>query len=786
MPAILKAYFLQLLTVSLISSVLIALIILITALLGKRYSPRWRYLAFLLISIWLIVPVTVSLPKAPVQITLPETLVIQAAEADTKGNDGLVAGDTDKQQQNDDVADVPLADIPTEDGIPNNSPSPSDTLPNDPVSPDVLTATPTAHAFPVMSLAVGAWLVGLIATLVVRLALARLFRARLQSKWRSCDRADIASCVRQTMEDMGYHKEMDLKLSSVAQSPFITGLVRPVFVLPDQQYDPDLLAHIVRHELTHSQRRDLWYKFVINLATSLHWFNPLVWMMNQISNRDLELICDELVISGQTIDKRKQYGESILLTVRPGVDKRPAALTTSFSVGAKNLKERFESIMSVETKRKGSAVFSVLVSLALVASCTTQLNVNQPEQQQSDEVLYKNDQLRRLNNSPVATDPDLALDFGDDLALLVHSMWFYKSSSGEYHEMLFIKDVVDGVLTFDLMYKEIFTVEDCQTSGSIGHFDTGYVFEFDCTVPVWGSNDADLHGSLLYDFHQDTLTMTLEASDESIGIEHGDHVLANGQDDVSVRISVYKTIIGSFVDMYNDTTYYISDLNNDGISELIIREGDSEADFSYRFYGFSRAGLIYIDTLSAAHSYLIKSPEGSVLIVTAHMGYQVVTKLDYNGKDIGTETVLEVTSSADEPYERVPGFDLHASSILDLRMVDSMAPGLVVRDFFDYFAAGEYERMNELFYGGDPNWDYSNGVFGMSSARILVCEYYDRSDYEWAVIGAGEYAFVCNFDMTPADPAYSVYSSDQATVTLFIIVSYIDGDYRIVASNSSP
>jgi Leucine-rich repeat (LRR) protein len=116
---------------------------------------------------------------------------------------------------------------------------------------------------------------------------------------------------------------------------------------------------------------------LINLANAVHWFNPLVWMMSRAGSRDLELVCDELVNSSQDIARRKEYGESILLTVKPEIKKLPPALTSSFSSRAKDLKIRFENIMLTTAKRSGNIFLALIVVFAVLLSCLARIDIEQ-------------------------------------------------------------------------------------------------------------------------------------------------------------------------------------------------------------------------------------------------------------------------------------------------------------------------------------------------------------------------------------------------------------------------
>ncbi len=82
-------------------------------------------------------------------------------------------------------------------------------------------------------------------------------------------------------------------------SPVMTGMISPVILLPDMAFTEEELSMILRHELVHWKRRDIWYKFVLLLANAVHWFNPLVWVMARQADQDIEISCDGAVLAGK-------------------------------------------------------------------------------------------------------------------------------------------------------------------------------------------------------------------------------------------------------------------------------------------------------------------------------------------------------------------------------------------------------------------------------------------------------------------------------------------------------
>ena len=66
-------------------------------------------------------------------------------------------------------------------------------------------------------------------------------------------------------------------------SPILVGLVRPRLYLPSKwsSWSPDELRGVVRHELVHYERRDIYVLILQAVATALFCANPLIWLLNR-------------------------------------------------------------------------------------------------------------------------------------------------------------------------------------------------------------------------------------------------------------------------------------------------------------------------------------------------------------------------------------------------------------------------------------------------------------------------------------------------------------------------
>ncbi len=159
--------------------------------------------------------------------------------------------------------------------------------------------------------------------------------------------------------EMKIKTQVGLKTCTGIASPMMTGVYRQVIFLPSGNIPKDDLIFILRHELVHLRRNDLWYKAFVLLAAALHWFNPVVYIMAKTIARQCEISCDEEVLQGMNFEERRHYGEIIIGVVRNKV-KLKTALSTNFCGGKKSMKTRIFSIMDTTKKKAGVIVLGIV------------------------------------------------------------------------------------------------------------------------------------------------------------------------------------------------------------------------------------------------------------------------------------------------------------------------------------------------------------------------------------------------------------------------------------------
>lgn len=324
--------FLEYLKVSLWMTPVILLGLWLLPQLSKRYTAKLSYVVWLVLAVRLLVPWNLTLPEetAPIHLDIPQEGVTRWVPVEFVGNKLDTAAKADT---------MPVVLGETE-----------------PMEEPAVSITPMQMVFAL-------WLAGA-AVFMLRTATSTLEMKQLLRRWEKEPTAETAAFYEKTAGE----KRPPLAICPALETPMAVGLFRTKIYLPHEGYSPQEMEMIFRHELIHWRRRDLWYKFVLLLARSIHWFNPLVWFLAKRSNRDLEISCDGEAVRGKDAAYRKAYSLMILQEAEHSLQKQ-AALTTCFTDGKKALQERLVEILNGEKRKRGMALVAMTLVLALTCGC---------------------------------------------------------------------------------------------------------------------------------------------------------------------------------------------------------------------------------------------------------------------------------------------------------------------------------------------------------------------------------------------------------------------------------
>ncbi len=103
-----------------------------------------------------------------------------------------------------------------------------------------------------------------------------------------------------------------LRICAGIKAPMLAGFFRSVLLLPEEKLESETLRYVMLHEVVHFKRKDIWLKTLALVTNCLHWFNPMIWLLTHLVERDTELACDETVLTYLSAQEYRMYGKTIL------------------------------------------------------------------------------------------------------------------------------------------------------------------------------------------------------------------------------------------------------------------------------------------------------------------------------------------------------------------------------------------------------------------------------------------------------------------------------------------
>ena len=159
-------------------------------------------------------------------------------------------------------------------------------------------------------------------------------------------------------------RSLSIRQTETIAAPLSYGVIRPVILMPKNTEWKNIyqLRYVLEHEYVHIRRLDMLTKLIMIAAVCIHWFNPIVWVMYILFNRDLELSCDETVVRRFGMDIKSVYATALI-----SMEEKKSGLTPLCNSFSKNaIEERIRAIMKIKKTSK----FAVMISAVLVIGVT--------------------------------------------------------------------------------------------------------------------------------------------------------------------------------------------------------------------------------------------------------------------------------------------------------------------------------------------------------------------------------------------------------------------------------
>ena len=198
-------------------------------------------------------------------------------------------------------------------------------------------------------------------------------------------------------------RSLSIRQIETIAAPLSYGVIRPVILMPKNTEWKNIyqLRYVLEHEYVHIRRLDMLTKLIMIAAVCIHWFNPLVWVMYILFNRDLELSCDETVVCRFGMDIKSVYATTLI-----SMEEKKSGLTPLCNSFSKNaIEERIRAIMKIKKTSK----FAVIISVVLVICVTGGFATSASSLEKNTETAQENGETTvALNEVNIREDESLS------------------------------------------------------------------------------------------------------------------------------------------------------------------------------------------------------------------------------------------------------------------------------------------------------------------------------------------------------------------------------------------
>lgn len=167
-------------------------------------------------------------------------------------------------------------------------------------------------------------------------------------------------------------------------SPFILGILKPKIYVP-YNMEEEYFDYVIAHENYHLKRGDNIIKLLAFVILCVHWFNPFCWLAFYLFNKDMEMSCDEWVLSHNDGIK-KAYSYTLLFFA---TDKK-FPVPTPLCFGESSAKSRIKNVL----KYKKPAVIVSIIAILLCLSVTIVCVANPTESVSTDTTVSSDAMIR--------------------------------------------------------------------------------------------------------------------------------------------------------------------------------------------------------------------------------------------------------------------------------------------------------------------------------------------------------------------------------------------------------
>ena len=255
------------------------------------------------------------------------------------------------------------------------------------------------------------WLIVSLILLIRKITIYQGFVKYIKAGREEVSSIELLNTLSRLGTQIGVNCPVEFYTNELISSPLLIGFFRPCIILPTTNISEDDLKYTLLHELTHFKRKDMFYKWLVQITICLHWFNPLVYIMGHEISRECELSCDEEMIRTLNEKERRKYGDTLLHAMALGGKYKDTVSSVTLNESKELLKERLGAIINFKENSKAAKTIMLGLTLLLIV-CSIIIGAytikNKPMQYSSDNSIQNFTNDNRSDNLAKVSSDDLS------------------------------------------------------------------------------------------------------------------------------------------------------------------------------------------------------------------------------------------------------------------------------------------------------------------------------------------------------------------------------------------
>jgi len=205
------------------------------------------------------------------------------------------------------------------------------------------------------------WMIGWLTILIIILSFTAVRICRLRKLFVHAEPVDVTSYVVNKNKSITYLK------SGLNHSPLVYGFFLHNIILPQcwDRWSDDCKRSVLAHETAHIKHGDHWINLMQAVVQAIHFFNPLIWLLNRKLDKYCEMVCDDAAVKTAGLTSTS-YSNHLLSVAKTIYQTWQVKAKTAFAESPSRLKGRvYYQIERSEKKEISETKYSIAIILLI-------------------------------------------------------------------------------------------------------------------------------------------------------------------------------------------------------------------------------------------------------------------------------------------------------------------------------------------------------------------------------------------------------------------------------------